>query len=190
VAQWAARAFCVYHESYLEDEMDKTTLLNTIQTEYAHFQSIIAPLNETQLCSAPLGGEWSIKDIIAHIAVWEQLCTRWLEEFLRGVTPQPSEMLDNASNDQIYREHQDHSLAEAQELFRYAHQQFLYQVNLLTQAVSEEDLNAPHRFAWTEPWPGNSLIAVIANNSYEHYQDHAQQIQRRLDPLEGTETKD
>src|SRR5215470_767962 len=88
------RFFCLDVQITLEDEMDKTTLLNTIQTEYAQFESLIAPLSETQLCTAPFEGEWSIKDIMAHIAVWEQLCTRWLEEFLRGVTPQPSERLD------------------------------------------------------------------------------------------------
>jgi hypothetical protein len=158
--------------------MDKTTLLNTIQTEYAHFESLVAPLSETQLCAAPFTGEWPIKDIMAHIAVWEQLCTRWLEEFLRGVTPRPSERLDAESNGRIYRENRDRILAEVQEL---VHQQYLHQLNLLTQTFSEEDLNAPHRFAWTEPWLGSSLIAVIADNSYEHYHDHAQQIHRRLD---------
>jgi hypothetical protein len=96
------------------------------------------------------------------------------------VTPQPSERLDDQSNDRIYRENRDRSLVEVQELFHYAHQQFLQQVDLLAQALSEEDLNAPHRFAWAEPWPGYSLVAVIADNSYEHYYDHAQQISRRL----------
>ena len=52
---------------------------------------------------------------------------------------------------------------------------------LLANRSREEDLNAPHRFAWTETWPGYSLIAVIADNSYEHYHDHAQQIRRWLD---------
>ena len=159
--------------------MDKTTLLNTINTEYAHFESLIAPLSEAQLCSVPSEGEWSIKDIMAHVAAWEQICSRWLEEFLRGVTPQPSERVDSTSNERIYREHKDRSLAEVLELFRQSHQQFLHQVDLFTQALSEEDLN-PHRFAWTEAWPGYSLVAVIADNSYEHYQDHTQQIRRRL----------
>ena len=161
--------------------MDKTTLLNTIQTEYTQFESTIAPLSETQLCTPPFKGEWSIKDIMAHVATWEQICTRWLEEVVHGGTPQPSERLDRESNARIYRGNRDRSLAEVQELFRYAHQQFLHQVNLLVQTFSEEDLNVPHRFAWTEAWPGSSLIAVIADNSYEHYQDHAQQIHRWLD---------
>src|SRR5215469_9455056 len=166
---------------YLEDDMDKTTLLNTTQAEYAHLETLTTPLSETQLFASPSTGEWPIKDIMAHIAVWEQICTRWLDEFLRGVTPQPSERLDPQSNNRIYRESRDRSLAEVQELFHHAHQQFLHQVNLLAQTVSEEDLNTPHRFAWTESWPGYSLIAAIADNSYEHYQDHAQQIQRLLD---------
>ena len=163
--------------------MDKTTMLNTIQVEYAQFESLIAPLSEAQLCTAPFEGEWSIKDSMAHSAVWEQLCTRWLAEFLRGETPQPSERLDRGSNDRIYRENRDRSLAEVQELFQHAHQQFLQQVNLLAQTLSEEDLNASHRFAWTASWPGSSLIAVIADNSYEHYYDHAQQIHGWLDKL-------
>jgi len=161
--------------------MDKTTLLNTIQTEYERFESLLAPLNEAQLCTATGNGEWSVKDIMAHIAVWEQLCTRWLEEFLRGVTPQPSERLDMESNERIYREHQDHSLTQVQKLFYDAHQQFLQQVDLLTQKLSEEDLNGSDRFAWTKLWPGSSIIAVIADNSYEHYHDHAQHIRHWLD---------
>ena len=56
--------------------MEKTTLLNTIQSEYAHFESLIAPLSEEQLCTPTFEGGWSIKDIMAHIAIWEQLCTR------------------------------------------------------------------------------------------------------------------
>src|SRR5215472_14925678 len=156
--------------------MDKTSLLDTIQMEYAKFESIVAPLSEAQLCSPTLDGGWSVKDIMAHIAVWEQICARWLGEFLRGVTPQPAERLDQESNNRIYRENRDRSLVEVRELFQQAHQQFLQQVSLLTQTLSEEDLNASGRFAWTESWPGFSLVAVIADNSYEHYQDHWQQI--------------
>ena len=160
--------------------MDKTSMMNMIQTEYAQFESLIAPLSEAQLCKVPFEGEWSIKDIMAHIAVWEQLCTKWLDECARGETPHPSERVNIQSNDRIYRENRDRPLAEVQELFHQAHQQFLQQVDLLFQTLAEEDINASHRFAWTEAWPGSSLIAVIADNSYEHCYDHAQQIRNWL----------
>src|SRR5579859_3550887 len=111
--------------------MDKTTLLNTIQAEQAHFEEIIAPMNEEQLCSPTLEGQWSVKDIMAHVAEWELICARWLEEFLRGETPQPSERLDIESNDRIYQKYHHRSLAEVRQLFDSAYQQFLRQVNLL-----------------------------------------------------------
>ena len=160
--------------------MDKTALLDTIQTEYARFESLIAPLSEAQLCATGSEGQWSIKDIMVHVAAWEEICARWLEEFLRGETPQPSERLDQHSNERIYLENRDRSLAEVRELMRSTHEQFVHQIDLLTQKFSEEDLNASHRFAWTESWPGYSLISAIADNSYEHYEDHAQQIRRWL----------
>jgi hypothetical protein len=58
--------------------MNRTTLLDTIQKEHARFEAIVAPLNEEQLCSPTLEGQWSVKDIMAHIAVWERLCAGWL----------------------------------------------------------------------------------------------------------------
>jgi hypothetical protein len=161
--------------------MDKTTLLNTIHTERARFEALLAPLSEEQMCSPTLDGQWSIKDIMAHLAEWELICARWLEEFMRGETPYPSERLDMESNNRIYHNYRARSLAEVQQVFNSAHQEFLRQVNRLTEAYSEEDLNAAHRFAWTESWPGYSLIAAIADNSYEHYQNHGEQIQRWLD---------
>lgn len=169
--------------------MDKATLLSTIQIEYARFEELIRPLNETQLCVRPAEGEWSVKDNIAHIAVWEQICTRWLEQVVHGITPQPSERVDVGINDRIYQANRDRSLAEVQKLSQHAHQQFLYQVNQLIETRSEEDLTTPHRFAWTEAWPGSTIVAVIADNSYEHYHDHAQQIRRWLDVSEkGTDS--
>ncbi|GLV55719.1 hypothetical protein KDH_25630 [Dictyobacter sp. S3.2.2.5] len=160
--------------------MDKTNLLNTIQTEYARLEALLTPLREAQICTPPSAGEWSIKDAMAHIAAWEQICTRWLDEVVRGITPRPVERTDMGSNDRIYRENRDRSLAEVQEFFRQAHQRFVEQVEILVQTLSEEDLNTPHRFAWTRDWPGDTLVAVIADNSYEHYQDHEQQIRGLL----------
>jgi hypothetical protein len=161
--------------------MDRTTLLDTIQKEHAKFEEIVALLNEEQLCSPTLEGQWSVKDIMAHIAVWERLCAGWLEEFKRGTMPNPAEMTEVGVNERIYLENRDRSLQEVEEMFHSAHEQFVQQVDMLAQALTEGDLNAPGRFAWTEIWPGHSVIAAIANNSYEHYQDHGEQVRRWIE---------
>lgn len=160
--------------------MDKTTLLNTIQTEYAQLESLVASVPDVQLYAAPYEGAWSIKDIMAHVAAWEQICARWLAQCARGEAPNPSERIEDWVNDRLYREYRDLSLAEVQDFFHETHEVFLQQVDLLLQTLSEEEITSPHRFAWTEHWPGSSVLAVIADNSYEHYQDHAEQIRHLL----------
>jgi hypothetical protein len=120
--------------------MDKTTLLNTIQTERAHFESLIAPLSEAQLCTATLEGQWSIKDILAHIAAWEQICSGWLEEFVRGETPHPEHIFNEPQNERIYQQYRDLSLQEVQAMFHATYQQFLQQVTALTQAFTAHEL--------------------------------------------------
>jgi hypothetical protein len=57
----------------LEDQMDKAQTLKTIRIEHANLESLVAPLSESQLGSATLEGQRSIKDILAHIAAWERL---------------------------------------------------------------------------------------------------------------------
>lgn len=162
--------------------MDKTTLLATIQREREQLETLLAPLDETQMCTPTLEGGWTLKDVLAHIASWERICSGWLEQCSRGQTPQPTERVDDQSNERIYQENRDRSLRDVQDLFQQTHEQFLQQVELLFSVLSEEEVNASHRFAWTEFWPGASLLAVIADNSYEHYQDHGEQIHRWLAP--------
>jgi hypothetical protein len=155
--------------------MNKNKLLADIQTEHDRLLSLLAPLNETQLCSATFDGGWSIKDILAHIAAWERICTGWIESFLRGKTPQTwSEENGDIVNERIFQENQHRSLHGVQEDSPRAYQALLKQV----QAFPEEDLNKPHSLSWLA---GHSFVDLIAANSYNHYQDHIQQIRTWLD---------
>ena len=50
--------------------MNKTDVLKTIQSAHTTLEELLAPLSETQFCTATLEGQRSIKDILAHIAAW------------------------------------------------------------------------------------------------------------------------
>jgi hypothetical protein len=159
--------------------MDTVTLLATIQSAYADLEKTVAPLQDEQWLTAN-EGEWSVKDVMAHVAAWELICAGWLEIASRGETPRPAERLDLEANERIYQQYRQHSLEEIKKRVGQAHQQLLTQITALVQTVGEEALNARERYSWTWAWPGYSLIAVIADNSYEHYADHAQQIRQLL----------
>jgi hypothetical protein len=166
-------------QSILEDQMDKAQTLKTIRMEHANLESLVAPLSESQLGSATLEGQRSIKDILAHIAAWERLCARWIEDLLQG-KPSPlsesdREENDDVLNERLYLENRDRPLREVQEDFHQTYQTFLKQVQAAFQALSDEDLNDPHRFP---ELAGHSLSALIASNSYSHYREHAEQLQR------------
>ena len=65
----------------------KAELLAAIQEERAHLERLLSPLSEEQLCQPVLGGQRSVKDILAHLTAWEQRCISWVEAGLRGETP-------------------------------------------------------------------------------------------------------
>jgi hypothetical protein len=45
------------------------------------------------------------------------------------------------------------------------------------QAMPEEDLIDPRRFAWLD---GDSLRQLVAGDTYDHYEEHRQQIEEWL----------
>jgi hypothetical protein len=170
----------------LEEQMDKAQTLKTIRKDHANLESLVAPLSESQLGSATLEGQRSIKDILAHIAAWERLCAHWIEDLLQGKPSRTAESErgenEDVINERLYLENRDRPLREVLEDFHQAYQAFLKQVQAAFQALSDEDLNDPHRFPELE---GHALNALIAGNSYSHYREHAEQIQRWLSNQQG-----
>jgi hypothetical protein len=158
--------------------MDKAKVLETIQTERARLDGLLAQLSAEQMCQAALENQWSVKDVLAHIATWELRCAGWIQAGLRGERPDKPEKgytweeIDTL-NEKAYLENRDRSLDDVQSDSRLAYQQLLGQVR----ALSEDDITNTGRFPWTD---GHGLVPYIAANSYEHYQEHFEQIRKWL----------
>ena len=65
----------------------KTEILRLIKEERKKLDTIIQELSHEQLTQPGVHGEWSIKDIIVHIAVWEERGTEWIKSFAKGIKP-------------------------------------------------------------------------------------------------------
>ncbi|MBA4370877.1 MAG: hypothetical protein C0418_04785, partial [Coriobacteriaceae bacterium] len=65
----------------------KTDLLASATRERAAFERLVAPLTPAQLARGGILGEWSVRDVIAHLVEWEQMVLRWLAAGERGETP-------------------------------------------------------------------------------------------------------
>jgi hypothetical protein len=120
---------------------------------------------------AGAAGEWSIKDIIAHIAWHEREMVGMIQAHALAGSDLWQLPLDQR-NAEIFRENKDRPLQDVLEEAPVVYRQFLAAVGTL----SDEDVTDPGRFPgmpldW-EPWQ------VIAGNSYEHYEQHLQDLAR------------
>ena len=100
--------------------------------------------------------------------------TQWLEESLRGDTPNrpgPGSTWDGLDtlNEQFYHENQMKSLGQVQREFDEFHQQAMK----IIQSMEEHALFDPDRFAWRE---GDPIWHLVAGNTWWHYQEHRRSI--------------
>ncbi len=61
----------------------KDELINDILVEHKRLERNISDLSETDMLQQGVVGEWSIKDVLAHIVAWEQLFLNWYESRFR-----------------------------------------------------------------------------------------------------------
>ena len=161
----------------MTEQVDKTSILNKMSISYAALEEILTSLDKTQYFTEGVIPGWSIKDILAHITSWHHRLLMWLDAAVRNEEPTISgpdnvEEMD-ALNAQFYQENKSLPLDEVLSDFRTTHQHIMD----IVQAMPEEDLISPHRFAWSK---GEPLWQAIAGDTYEHYREHIEQIQEWL----------
>ena len=161
----------------MTEQINKTKLLSEMRDGYTAFENLLAPLSETQMTTAGVNGEWSIKDILAHLAAWQKRTLNRLDAAVRNEKPSIPGLTNDEEmhrlNDQFYQENKDRPLTDILTDFRTTYSQILDVV----QAAPEEVLIDPQRVPWLR---GAALWEVVAGNTYEHYQEHAEPIQQWL----------
>jgi hypothetical protein len=156
----------------------KAELVQTMQTSYTAFEQLLTTLDETQLTTPGVNGDWSVKDILAHIAAWHTHCALSLEAVGRGEEPDDSQLVN--SEEEMHRFNADTFAAKrAVPLDQIWHDlRTSYQrLQTVVEALNESDLFEPQRFAWLE---GHPLWRMVAGDTFEHYPEHALMIEEWL----------
>jgi len=145
----------------------KNRLLETIQIERSALEGFLAELTAAQMTQPGIVGEWSVKDVLAHLIEWEHMVLSWYSAGLQGKVPvTPAEGFNWAQlpqlNRQIYEKHRDRALADIQKEFKSSFKKMLSTIR----SLSEEDLFTRGRFAWTK---NNTLGAYFISSTSSHY---------------------
>lgn len=145
----------------------KHALLETMETERNTLEQLLAGVSPEQMTEPGIVGEWSVKDVLAHLLEWEQMVLRWHSAGLKGKVPiTPSEEFNWAQlpqlNRQIFEKHRDRPLADIQKDF----QSSFKKVWKTIQGLSEKDLFTRGQYAWTK---NNTLGAYFVSCTSSHY---------------------
>lgn len=162
----------------MNEQMNKTLLLDKMQAGYAEMNDVLAQLNEEQMTTPGVNGEWSAKDVVAHLASWQRRILGGLrdpESFRRAATEAYSdetlsgEERTNRLNERFYQQNKARPLIEVLADFRDSYQELL----AVVQAMPEEKLLDPNVFAWAS---GTAIWQFVAGNTFGHYEEHIEPL--------------
>ena len=156
----------------------KAELLTAMQREHEALEQLCQSLTPEQMTKTSTITGYAIKDVLAHIYEWEQMCLGWYEAGLRGENPHlPAPGFNWAQtpalNQQIYEKHCHRSLDEVQKLFQNSYQQMLQTI----QGISEEELFTPGRYAWINK---NAMGAYFVSATSSHYDWAKKEVRKCL----------
>ncbi|MGE5222205.1 MAG: DinB family protein [Omnitrophica WOR_2 bacterium] len=160
-------------------QTSKSQLLSDIQAERKRLEKSLTALSKEDMLCQDVVGTWSIKDLLAHLAAWEQLFMEWYQAGLRDEHHiiSPVGMSRKAMEDlncQIYEKYKASSLEGVLKDFDASYQEIL----LTIQAIPEEEMFARGYFAWTGRF---TLADYIAGNTCNHYAWARRQIRKWVD---------
>ena len=160
----------------MDDQMTKPKLLDLLRTRRAEWDAALAQVPEAEMTQAGAAGEWSVKDIIAHVNYHERWYADRLHEQLRGEVYTPTEidmMPFDERNQRIYLQFRDTPLSEVLAESRRAFEKLVEGV----EAHDEAFLIEPQQFGG----PPVTIWQMLRGDVYEHYGQHIPSIKSWLD---------
>lgn len=145
----------------------KTDLLLAIEQERGALEALLETLTPEQMVEPGAVGDWSAKDVLAHLVEWEQMVLSWYRAGLRGEIPElpaPGYKWNQTPqlNQMIYEKHRDRLLSDVMEQFNDSHQEILGVIK----ALPDEELFTVGRYAWTQK---NTMGAYFVSATSSHY---------------------
>jgi hypothetical protein len=141
---------------------DKATLITEFDQARNHMRQLLAEI-DTKLEIYP---EWTIKELLAHLAGWDDATILTLQAFERGeATPLLAMRGINFYNAQTVGERAELELKQIIREWEMVREQLLS----ILAAMPEEKLNVPV----TSPWGDTHTVAQLVKIMADHEEEHA-----------------
>ncbi|MGH2614839.1 MAG: DinB family protein [Thermomicrobiales bacterium] len=144
--------------------MTRQQLLTRLEMAWLAFQDSYAGLSDEQLREPGVAGDWSVKDLIAHVTWWEEEALNHLPLILKGSRPPRYSVAYggiDAFNALMAEQKRDLSLANVRDEFEETHRRLVAYI----QTVPEDQFTRETRFR-----------RRLRLDTYSHYPIHTKAI--------------
>ncbi len=146
--------------------MNRQQLLMRLEKAWRDFEESYAGLSDSEMMTTGVTGEWSVRDILAHVTTWEEEAVKHLPTILKGRKPPRYSVTHggiNAFNAQMTEQKKNLTLAEVRQQLKDTH----HLVSDLIAGVPEEQFRSDTPFR-----------RRLRLDTYSHYPKHAEAIRR------------
>lgn len=151
--------------------MNKNKIINTLEQSREDFLDLVEGIPDQDMLE-PVFDNWSVKDILAHLTMWEAELIKLLFQAQQGRKPTTVHFTEESvdeRNAKWYRQNKDRPLDRILDDFHGVRNQTIRRV----ESFSERDLTDPNRYPWLDNMP---LWRWIADDSFEHEAEHVAQM--------------
>jgi hypothetical protein len=143
--------------------LNRPTLLRRIHDAWEALQQSYAGLSDARLTEPGVAGDWSVRDILAHVTTWEEESLKYLPLIIEGGRPPKYARYGgiDAFNAMMTEQKRGLSLADVQQQMRDVHDKLID----FLQGVPEEQFLRETRFR-----------RRLRLDTYRHYGEHARMI--------------
>jgi hypothetical protein len=164
---WAKGRIRRWRKTHAGAYLNREVILDRIRTERRRLEENLAQMPAGEMETPGVVGEWSVKDVLAHLVDWERRFLGWYEAGRRGERPAvPAPGIGwgelDRLNRQIYEQNRRRALEEVVADFQASYRR----VVAVIEAMPEEEMFAPGRYEWLGE---NALVGPILANTANHY---------------------
>jgi hypothetical protein len=157
----------------------KADVLRSLDHSWNELRAVIDSMSEEEMLEPGVVQDWSVKDLLGHIAFWANRATNTLTEVAAGRGDQVPGTESQAETDEWNAREaaarKDKSLGENRDEWERAHEA----ARAALEHFPEEMLD--------EPFKERTVVFSFGADTFAHYQEHASQIKQWLRQMETTE---
>jgi hypothetical protein len=157
----------------------KKDLVADIQKEHALLINYLNQIPKSRLREPGVwGANWTVNDLIAHLAEWQNMFLAWYDDGQKDLTPQmpaPGYKWTETPklNQAIWEKHKNRTPSKVRTDFDKGYARIL----ALTLSFTEAQLLKSGAFQWTGK---NALVTYLSANSASHYRFANKQLKKWL----------